>query len=78
MVSVLLKRGGCWLCRSDSNIIMGFQARAALTVNGYYGSKNPSCKSESKPVRDTRQSSAFSILCLGFLETPPLLLLSLH
>ena len=34
---------------------MGFQARAALTVNGYYGSKNPSCKSESKPVRDTTE-----------------------
>ena len=59
---------------------MGFQARAALTVNGYYGSKNPSCKSESKPVRYTTHHCFLDPLVSSAadFETPPLLLLSLH
>mmetsp|Transcript_19200 Transcript_19200/g.57082 ORF Transcript_19200/g.57082 Transcript_19200/m.57082 type:complete len:455 (+) Transcript_19200:41-1405(+) len=43
-------RGGYVTGIHYRNIVMGNQSRAALTVNSNYGSKNPSCSKELKPV----------------------------
>lgn len=42
-------RGGYVKDITYRNVVVGNTSRAALTVNGYYGAKNPSCPAAKVP-----------------------------